>query len=330
MFAKKMLRRLAASITSMIGGRGRSWKQRTLVVGPTEPVDGDSVACTKALIAHLRKQGKEAFTLPTIAMYPQIEWILDMSDFHPAVLMYASEHYTTGELQAAYDNLLRSWRPDEIVLVDGPPNRLGFDPRGVPVFTIDHHTDKAHARDDEEAYIQPAPANGCLLIQHFGVYEPILVVSILTDTFWLRQNMPAEAIDSLKELRDHGLTDELLIEIQRRLMVPKNPEIILALQRSYLRVQGDAVFALLREADPDIHRGVMGELGYFFRNICVVRGDGYISFRTTDRQVHLRPLAIKWFGGGHDNVAAGRLTPMSDEALNALHADFMAAVNSMS
>jgi len=319
-FLRSFVRRVANRLTG-----GRRWASRTLVVGPAEPVDGDSVSCTKALLNHLRKMGKQAYTLPTLAMYAQIEWILNAADLHPACLPVTSEHLTTGDLQKAFDALIAVWRPEEIVLVDGPVSQLGFDPRGIPVFNIDHHMGKG-AQDNGQAYIQPAPSAGCLLIRHFGVYDPILLVSILTDTFWLRQNHPSEAIESLCALREHGLTDELLIDIQHRLMVPKNPAIIDALRFCHLRHEGDAVMAVLKDANPEIHRGIMGELGYFFRYICVVRGDGYISFRTTDRSLKLRPLAEKWNGGGHENIAAGHLVPMTAEAFEELCSDFLACV----
>src|SRR4030095_6464548 len=180
------IRGFVRTIANRLSG-GRRWASRTLVVGPAEPVDGDSVSCTKALLNHLRKMGKEAYTLPTLAMYAQIEWILSVEDLHPACFALTSEHLTTGDLQRAFDALIAVWKPEEIVLVDGPVSQLGFDPRGIPVVTIDHHTSNG-ARDDEQAYIQPAPSAGCLLIEHFGIYDPILLVSILADTFWLSQN----------------------------------------------------------------------------------------------------------------------------------------------
>src|SRR5215470_10425560 len=135
--------------------KARKWAAKTLVVGPSEPVDGDSVACTKALINHLRKLGLDAYTLPTITMYPQLQWILEPADLHPACRQSATARLTTDNLQQAYDTLLEVWRPDEIVVVDGQDDRLGFDRRGVPTFTIDHHLDHG-TRDDETACIQSA------------------------------------------------------------------------------------------------------------------------------------------------------------------------------
>src|SRR5262249_13157967 len=83
------LRGFVRRVTNRLTG-GRRWASRTLVVGPAEPVDGDSVSCTKALLNHLRKMGKEAYTLPTLAMYAQIEWILNAADLHPACLPLTS------------------------------------------------------------------------------------------------------------------------------------------------------------------------------------------------------------------------------------------------
>src|SRR2546421_720878 len=125
---------LAALWRLITHGRTRRWSRRTLVVGPSEPVDGDSVACTKALINFLRSRGLEAYTLPTLAMFDQLAWILERDDFHPT-----NQSFVVRDLQKAYDALLGGWRPKEIVLVDGPRSRLGFDPRGVPVFNVDHH-----------------------------------------------------------------------------------------------------------------------------------------------------------------------------------------------
>ncbi len=303
--------------------KSRNWRRRTLVVGPIEPVDGDSVSCTKALIVYLRKRGRQAYTLPTVAMYPQIQWVLEPADLHPACRELASERLTTPDLQAAYDAILKPWRPDEIVIVDGQPDRLGFDPRAVPVYTIDHHIGKTGPRDDDGGCIQSGPSCGCVLIQRFRIYEPILVVSILTDTFWLRQNEPAQAIDALGELRKHCLTDQKLEEIQRKLMVPKDPDTIKALREAEYYQDDDAVFMVLKDKRPEIHRGVMADLGYYFRYICVVRGDGYVSFRTTDRKTSLRELAARWQGGGHDAMAAGRVNPEDSAAIYKLRQEFI-------
>lgn len=297
----------------------RHWAVRTLVVGPSEPVDGDSVASTKAMIDYLRKKGKEAYTLPTLTMYPQIAWVLGSSDYHPAALSFTAGSLLTDDLQGTFDRMIESWRPDEIILVDGPRHRLGFDPRGISTFTIDHHVDLG-TRDDEEAFVQPAASAGCLLIEHFGVYEPILAVSILTDTFWLRQSYPARAARALASLAENGLTDEILMELQRKLMVRKDPNIISALHEADIRISADgtAIFVNLKNASPEIHRGVMAELGYFSGNIVAVRPDGYASMRTNVPGRNLQPLAARYGGGGHATFAAAKLEKVTPEALDDL------------
>lgn len=319
---------LLAGLRRLITGvRTRRWSKRTLVIGPSQPVDGDSVACTKAMLNFLRKQGLEAYTLPTLAMYKQIAWILQREDFHPSTLAAASQDFVCTSLQDAFDSLLANWRPDEILLLDGPLNRLGFDPRGIKVFNVDHHiVDSVH--DDESAYVQVAPSVGCLLIEKYRIYDPILAVSILTDTYWLRQNMPARAAHYLGVLVKHGLTDEVLADIQRKLMVRKDPQIVVAMSEAETRITGDSAFVVLKNGAPEIHRGVMSELGYFCHHICVVRPDGYVSFKTENPEVDLRPLATKYGGGGHKTVAAGQLPPgFTAELLERLHADFVAAAS---
>lgn len=305
----------------------RRWAKRTLVIGPSQPVDGDSVASTKALINFLRKRKLDAYTLPTLTMFNQLAWILQRDDYHPSALSAANQDFVTTDLQSAYDAMIESWRPDEIVLVDGPLARLGFDPRGVPVFNIDHHIiDTPH--DDHARYVQLSPSAGCLLIDKYRVLDPILAVSILTDTFWLRQNMPARAAHYLGVLSRHGLTDAVLTDIQRKLMVRKDPQIIAALNQSEVRITGDIAFVALNTAKPEIHRGVMAELGYFCRHICVVRADGYVSFKTESDSVDLRSLATKYGGGGHRTVAAGQLPAnFTTGLLDALHADFVDVVS---
>jgi nanoRNase/pAp phosphatase (c-di-AMP/oligoRNAs hydrolase) len=283
----------------------------------------------------LGKSGREAYTLPTLAMYKQISWIFSRTDFHFAVQDLMTSDFVTSDLQIAFDRLLQDWKPDEIVLIDGPRSRLGFDPRGIKVFTIDHHVDGA-SRDDDEAYIQQAPSAGCLLIEHYGVYDPILSVSILTDTYWLRQNEPARGAHYLDMLVDHGLTDEQLAEIQRKLMIKKDPSIICAIHDALLRTTGDAVFAVLKTDNKELHREVMSELNFFARHICVVRADGYVSLKTNDRSIDLRPLAQSFGGGGHANVAACHLSEfegsteqsLRDQAVERLYAAFMKLVGS--
>ncbi len=322
-----MLTKLLSAIRSLFHRQssGRTWACKTLVVGPSQPVDGDSVACTKALITHLRNLGKQAFTLPTLHSYPQLAWILSKSDLHQACLPFATPELICTNLQDVYDAMLSQWRPDEIVLVDGQIDRLGFDRRGVPLFTIDHHVGSG-TRDDSKAYIQAAPSAACLLIQRYCIYDPVLVVSVLSDTFWLRRNMPATAIDSLYALRKHGcLSDEALIDIQSKLMVAKDPDIVGAVRSSDLRYdrQSRSVFAAMTTCDHAIHRDVVALLGYYFHNLCVVRGDGYVSFTTRERDKSVRSLAIACGGGGHDHSAAALLDSMERPRLDELCATFM-------
>ncbi len=330
-----MFRSLLKRLRNLTSGlrHGRNWSKRTLVVGPSQPVDGDSVACTKALIQHLRKQGLEAFTLPTITMYSQIDWILAREDFHAAALQFTQGKLVTGDLQGAYDGLLQQWRPDEIIVVDGQANRIGFDTRGVKVYTIDHHVKPDVRQDDEHGFIQPAPAAGCLLIERFGICEPILVVSILTDTFWLRHHEPSRAALAIAELTRHGLTDELFEDYQRKLRTRKDPHILEALKQAVIRTSKDeeAVFVVLATDNPEIHRGVMGELGYFYRHIATMRGDGYTSLTTVDPHVDLRDLVAGFaqYGsaGGHKDSAAINFSALSDELVEALSDAYFAFVS---
>lgn len=318
------LKRLRLKLAHLLWGE--RWKSKTLVVGPSAPVDGDSVASVKALILHLRKQGKQAYTLPTLAMTKQLEWILSRDDLHPALLPATSKQLTTANLQAAYDLLLTAWQPDEIVLLDGQLGNMGFDPRSVPVYTIDHHLDHGTC-DDGSGYIQRAPAAGCLLIEHFGIYEPILAVAIITDTFWLRQNFPADAIRALHLLTTNGLSNELLGKYQTCLKVPKSPEVIAALRTADLREIGDAVFCVItQEASLEIHRDVTAALGYYYCHLCVVGSNGYISFRTNNQHKNLRSLAARWGRGGHPQVCAGQLPSHDAGTIDRLYAEFMSEV----
>jgi nanoRNase/pAp phosphatase (c-di-AMP/oligoRNAs hydrolase) len=324
-----MIPKLLTALCRLFTGvrTGHRWSKHTLVVGPSQPVDGDSVACTKAMINFLRKRGLEAYTLPTLTMYKQLAWILQSDDYHKAALSAAHQDFTVDNLQEAFDTLIATWRPDEILLLDGPLTRLGFDPRGITVFNVDHHiVDEEH--DDRDAFVHVAPSVGCLLIEKYRVFDPILAVSILTDTFWLRQNMPAQAAHYLGILSEHGLTDDVLADMQRKLMVRKDAQIVVAMNEADMRIEGEIAFLVLKDERPEIHRGVMAELGYFCHHICVVRPDGYVSFKTENSDIDLRPLATKYGGGGHKTVAAGQLpSGFTTDLLEELHADFVAAVS---
>lgn len=304
----------------------RHWAKRTLVVGPEQPVDGDSVASTRALIHYLRKSGKEAYTLPTRSMFRTLDWILTEAELHPSMLSIVGPGLTCDNLEVAYQTLLLSWVPDEIVVVDGRPERIGFNPGAVPVYTIDHHGDEF--RDDDEAYLKSAPSAGCLLMERFGIYEPILAVSILTDTYWLRQNQPARAARYLAALTEHGLTDELLEYYQARLIDHKEPRSLYALKNADIRFSedGELAFAVLADADPVLHRAVSGQLTYYSRHSCTVRGDGYVSFRSSDPCVDLRPLARKYGKGGHPRQAAGQVDPGDRSCMERLFQDFIELV----
>lgn len=320
--------KLLARATRFGASSPHKWARRTLVVGPRAPVDGDSLACTVAVINHLRKMGLEAYTMPTLAMYHQIEWMISRDLIHPAAHQLMAADLTTTDLQAAYDAVAASWQPDEVLLLDGAESELGFDCRGVKLFRIDHHVGKG-VRDDATGYVTKAPSVGCILIERYGIYDPILAVSILTDTFWFRHSNPAQALKYMGVLVDHGLTDELLEEYQRKLLVRKDPRILRIIRSAQMRLGADneAVFMVLVDSDPELHRGVMGELSYFFRHICVIRNDGYASFKTTDPDVDLRAVATIFGGGGHPNQAAAQEVNVNDDRLlDRMFAEFVAAV----
>ncbi len=306
-----------------------AWQgRRILVIGPVQPVDGDSVASTAAMLAHLRKGGIEAYTLPTLAMYDQIDWILTRDDIHPACHGLMSDRLTTIDLQGSYDAVLAAWKPDAVILLDG--HLPGFDMRGVKTYLIDHHIREGVGEvNSDTTFIKKAPSVGCLLIEHFGITEPILAVSILTDTFWFRHSNPAEAIRQMAVLTRNGLTDQLLTIYQKRLMVHKDTHILEAIRNAVdmkFALNGDVAFIVLDDSDPETHRGIMGQLGYFSHHMCAVRGDGYISFRTTDEKIDLRPLATKYKRGGHPSQAAGQVDVHDIDALEQLWLDFLAAV----
>lgn len=307
-------------------GTSRAWAKKTLVVGPPQPVDGDSVSSTVALLNHLRKMGFEAYTLPTLAIYRQIDWIISRNDIHPACHTLMREDLTVKDLQEAYDAVIAQWRPDEIVVVDG--QQPGFATRSVPMYIIDHHV--LHGEmDNSEAYIKAAPSAGCLLIERFGIVDPILAVSILTDTFWFRQNNPAQAVRFMAVLTENGLTDDLLAFYQKRMMALKPTRVLTAMQQSQLTfaLNGEAVLLVLNDSDPEIHRGAMGELVYFCKHICAVRADGYVSMRTTDERVDLRPLAARYGRGGHPQQAAAQVDVTDKAQLESLFSEFVAVVS---
>jgi nanoRNase/pAp phosphatase (c-di-AMP/oligoRNAs hydrolase) len=305
---------------------------RSLVLGPLEPVDGDSVASTKGLIAHLRKQGKEAYTLPVACMYEQLRWILTQDDLHPASLPFLEEEVNmvvnfgniiTRRLQEAYDAVLAEFQPQEIVLLDGQKDWLGFDPRGVPVYIIDHHVGRGELFDAQN-FVRRGPSCGALLIEYFGVREPILLVSLLTDTYWLRKNQPASAMKAMARLVEAGLTDRQIEEIQRQLMVRKDPAVMQELRHSKMDelVEAQACFVVMHTNDAELHREIVGQLGYFYRYICVVRPDGYASLATTDDGIDLAALASRFWGGGHSKTAAAHLPDVTHQTLQALREDF--------
>lgn len=326
-----LFRLLRSSIGSTLAAArtGRQWARRTLVVGPFEPVDGDSVACTKALINFLRSYGLESFTLPTLSMYSQLEWILDRTDFHPIESFpQGTTRFLTDSLQKSYDRVFESWHPNEIVLVDGQKERLGFDSRGVKLYCIDHHASEQNS-GDRNSLVKSAPSAGCILIETFNILEPILAVSILTDTFWLRHNQPSSALKSFARLTQHGLTDALLADYQQKLMVKKDWQILQALRTAEMRffLDGQAVFVVLDDPSAEIHRGIMGELGYFCQHICVVRGDGYVSMKTANPDLDLRDLAIKFGGGGHQQTAAMKVPTFSPTAIEEVYQEFSTLVS---
>jgi nanoRNase/pAp phosphatase (c-di-AMP/oligoRNAs hydrolase) len=200
----------------------------------------------------------------------------------------------------------------------------------VKFFCIDHHTVRQNS-DDGGSLIRPAPSAGCILIETLNILEPILAVSILTDTFWLRYNQPSSALKSFARLAQHGLTDALLADYQRKLMVKKDSQILETLRTADMRFfdEGRAVFVVLTDPNPEIHRGVLGELGYFCQHICVIRGDGYVSMKTGSPQLDLKTLAMKYSGGGHNEMAAFKLDSASSEVVEQIYRDFVQLVTSL-
>ncbi len=164
------------------------------------------------------------------------------------------------------------------------------------------------------------------MIEDFNILEPILAVSILTDTFWLRQNHPSSALKSFARLTQSGLTDSLLAEYQRKLMVKKDSHLLQAIRKAEMRffANDQGVFAILTDSSPELHRSIMGQLGYFCEHLCVVRSDGYVSVKTSNPNVDLSVFARKFGGGGHQNMAAIKLATVSAETIEAVYNEFKA------
>ena len=250
----------------------------SLVVGHMNP-DGDSLSSVKAMINHLRDNGKTAFAKVVGKVPEHLEWILPEED-RPKTLPEVEQ---------------------TIVLDCGPePDRVGFDIEG-PVVNIDHHATREDAHSPrKKVYVLDRCSTAAALILDFGIVDSILLVGLYTDTLFMRAWN-----ELMKCFKRINVSDEKAHLMLSACRPTRDRRAFAALQKANIhRCRNGFLIAEVEEEDPEVVQEVAGTLFRYSESFCLIDGKNNVKLRTSNESLDVGSIA-KIFGGGGHPFAAG-------------------------
>lgn len=250
----------------------------SLVVGHADP-DGDSLSSVKAVLNHLRANGKTAVARVVGKVPEHLSWILGEEDL-PKNLPEVEQ---------------------TIVLDCGPePERVGFEVSGS-VINIDHHMTRFEAHNPrKKTYVLDRCSTASALILDFGIVDEILLVGLYTDTLFMRSWNELQRC--FKKFRISDEKAQLMLSSCRPM---RDKKAFAALQGAKIhRCRNGFLIAEVDETDPAVVMEVAGTLFRYSESFCLIDGNNMVKLRTSNENLDVGSIA-KIFGGGGHPYAAG-------------------------
>jgi phosphoesterase RecJ-like protein len=250
----------------------------SLVVGHVNP-DGDSLSSVKAVLNHLRANGKTAKAMVVGKTPDHLGWILSQEDM-------ADEEFL-GE---------------QTIVLDCEPTdeRVGFQLSG-DIFGIDHHDTRRDEHDPKNGtYVLDRCSTASALILDFGILDEILLVGLYTDTLFMRGwNELQKCFRKLK------VSDERAHAILSACRPTRDKKALAVVQTAKLhRCRNGFILAETEEKDQGVISEVMETLFRYAEGVCLIDGTGKARLRTSNESIDVGAIA-KMFGGGGHSFASG-------------------------
>lgn len=291
--------------------------KRVLVVGHRHP-DGDSLACCVAVCRHYTRQGVEAKMWICGEVPSYLQWMPDLAE-------QESDPFSSS--------------PDLLIILDTPALQanLGFDfqklqKSGTKVIAIDHHADRRIRKPvylsrrniprlnqtleqtEFVEIVQPHKVStASILIDYFGMKEPILYVGMRTDS----GNFTRDTLECMRLVTRLCITNDQIQEYHRNMKPrPKPPKVLQHLKANGIQPisgkQGELHLMGIEEDSKEIAKQTLGILRMFFPNVGVVWKSG-MSLRSED--VDVSSIADSLGGGGHSRAAGSSEVSVNDMPL---------------
>lgn len=250
----------------------------SLVVGHANP-DGDSLSSIKAVLNHLRANGRTACARIAGKVPDHLDWILSEDDL-------------PKELPET----------EQTIVLDCEPTaeRIGFDVDG-PVFNIDHHMTRRKDHNPKGGvHVLDRCSTASALILDFGIVDEILLVGLYTDTLFMR------AWNELQRcFRKIDVSDEHAHNILSACRPTRDKKALHVVQTAKLhRCRNGFIIAETEEKDQGVIGEVMETLFRYAQGVCLIDGTGKARLRTSNESLDVGAIA-KMFGGGGHKFAAG-------------------------
>lgn len=253
----------------------------SLVIGHANP-DGDSLSSIKAVIDHLRKNGKAAFARVVGDIPEHLSWIVSDDDF-------------AG----------RDFEPEQTVVLDCAPteDRTGL-PIADPVVNIDHHVSRKQEHSPaKRVYVLDRCSTAAALVLDFGITADVLLVGLYTDTLFM--NSFNEVLKVARVLKlDDGRAKEILSAIRPTRYL----QALIGIKNAKLHKCRNGFFVVeTEEKDPIVLSEMMDTLFRYSENVCLIDGCGQAKLRTSNKSLieneKLLEIADIFGGGGHPYAA---------------------------
>ena len=250
----------------------------SLVVGHVNP-DGDSLSSIKAVIGHLRAQGKIAIAKVFGKMPDHLGWIL-------------SEEDLPKDLPETQQTIVLDCEPSE--------ERIGFGIRGS-ILNIDHHISRKREHDPKHGiHVIDRCSVAAALILDFGILDEILLVGLYADTLFMRSwNELQKCFRKLK------MSDEHAHNILSACRPTRDKKALHVVQTAKIhRCRNGFILAETDEKDQAVIGEVMETLFRYAEGVCLFDGSGKARLRTSNESLDVGAIA-KMFGGGGHKFASG-------------------------
>lgn len=289
--------------------------RKVLIAGHRNP-DGDSLSCCVAISNLYKRRGSEARVWISGEVPTFIHWMVDL---------------------VAVETDPDAYAPDLLIIVDTPAtsenvglNLAKLQSEGARIIGIDHHNDKRSRKPiylsrknihrlnqtlGDMDFVQMVQSyrisTASILIDYFGMTDPILYVGLRTDSGHFTRN----TLECMRLATRLHITNEQIDAYHLKMKSGrKNPRVLEHIKRNGIqpiaggRQEGLHVIGI-EEESKEVAKELLGILKMFYANVGVVWKSG-MSLRSENLDVS--SIASLLGGGGHSRAAGSSNVSLDD------------------